>query len=285
MFYTYSEILNFEFYISPAKIVTFKLYVHMKFDLDTVHEAAIEIAQKGGEYTLKYFNKKFDIKRKADDSPVTVADRETETIMREEIISRFPDHGIVGEEHEDRNEESHVQWILDPIDGTKSFIHGVPLYTTLVGVVVDKEPVIGIIYAPVLDEFCEAARGKGARLNGEVCSVRSCEKLSEASFMSTDVYTSAGFGYGDAFNALLQRTRFHRTWGDAYGHMLVATGRADLMFDPVLRIWDAAPLLTVLREAGGIFCDTEGKETIESGNGFSCSRELLPEVLRVFDTE
>lgn len=254
----------------------------MNFDLDTIHEAAKEIAKKGGSYTLKYFNKSFDVERKTDDSPVTVADRETESIMRKEIQKRFPEHGIVGEEYDDHNTESSVQWILDPIDGTKSFIHGVPLYTTLIGVVVDKEPVVGIIYAPALNEFCEAAKGKGARLNGKPCSVRSCDDLSEASFMSTDVYTSEKFNYGDAFQTLIEKTCLHRTWGDAYGHMLVATGRADLMFDPILSIWDAAPLLTVLSEAGGIFCDTNGNETIESGNGFSCCRELLPEVLNVF---
>lgn len=256
----------------------------MNFDLDSVHKAAKEIAKKGGDHTLNYFNKSFDIERKSDDTPVTVADREAESLMREEINNRFPHHGIIGEEHGNENEESPVQWILDPIDGTKSFIHGVPLYTTLIGVVVDEEPVVGIIYAPVLDEFCDAAKGKGARLNGISCSVRSCNNLGKASFMSTDCYTSANFGYDQAFETLVDKTHIHRTWGDAYGHMLVATGRADLMFDPVLSIWDAAPLLTVLREAGGIFCDTKGNETIESGNGFSCSRELLPEVLEVFES-
>lgn len=258
------------------------LYVHMNFDLDTVHRAAKKIAKQGGDHTLKYFNKPVEVERKADDSPVTVADREAETLMREAIEERFPEHGIVGEEHGNKNEDSPVQWILDPIDGTKSFIHGVPLYTTLIGVVVEKEPVVGIIYAPALNEFCDAARGKGARLNGKKCSVHPCTDLSAASFMSTDVYTSDHFGYGNVFKTLVDKTRLHRTWGDAYGHMLVATGRADLMFDPIMSIWDAAPLLTVLREAGGVFCDTKGNETIESGNGFSCCRELLPEVLNVF---
>jgi myo-inositol-1(or 4)-monophosphatase len=256
----------------------------MNFDLNTVHKAAIEIAKKGGEHTLNYFNKSFAVERKADDSPVTVADREAESIMRKEITSRFPGHGVVGEEHDDHNTESSVQWILDPIDGTKSFIHGVPLYTTLIGVVVEDEPVIGIIYAPALDELCDAAKGKGARLNGEICNVRPCDDLAKASFMTTDCYTSAKFNYGNAFEALIDKTRIHRTWGDAYGHMLVATGRADLMFDPILNIWDAAPLLTILQEAGGIFSDTKGNETIESGNGFSCSHELLPEVLEVFES-
>lgn len=254
----------------------------MNFDLDTIHQAAIEIAQKGGAHTLNYFKKTFDVELKSDDSPVTLADRETETIMREEIIKRFPDHGIIGEEHGNENEESKVQWILDPIDGTKSFIHGVPLYTTLIGVVVEQKPLVGVIYAPALNELCDAAQDKGTRLNGEKCKVRRCEDLTNASFMSTDVYTSAKFNYGNAFETLVEKTRIHRTWGDAYGHMLVATGRADLMFDPVLSIWDAAPLLTVLQEAGGVFCDTSGNETIESGNGFSCSRSLLPDILEVF---
>lgn len=254
----------------------------MNFDLESIHEAAIEIAKKGGDHTLNYFNKSYDVERKSDNSPVTIADREAESIMREAIAERFPDHGIIGEEHGRSNEASSVQWILDPIDGTKSFIHGVPLYTTLIGVVVDKQPVVGIIYAPALDELCEAARGNGARLNGEPCRVRPCDELSKASFMSTDAYTAAKFNNGDAFDALLEKTRIHRTWGDAYGHMLVATGRADLMFDPVLNIWDAAPLLTILQEAGGVFCDTAGNETIESGNGFSCGCELLPQVLEVF---
>ena len=250
--------------------------------MDTIHRAAIDIARKGGQHTLTYFNQSLEVERKDDDSPVTIADRQAEEIMREAITGEFPDHGIIGEEHGRTNEESPVQWILDPIDGTKSFIHGVPLYTTLVGIVVDGEPVAGVIYAPALDELCEAAKGKGARLNGDRCRVRPCRELSKASFMSTDVYTFEEFGYGAAFEALLKQSRIHRTWGDAYGHMLVATGRADLMFDPILSIWDAAPMGIILREAGGVFADTDGKETIETGNGFSCSRELLPEVLEVF---
>lgn len=254
----------------------------MKFDLDKLHESAIEIARKGGDHTLKYFRRKFDVERKEDDSPVTVADREAETIMREAIEAAFPEHGIVGEEFGTVREESPVQWILDPIDGTKSFIHGVPLYTTLVGVVVEEQPVVGVIYAPVRDELCEAARDKGTRLNGRGCRVRECESLSGATFLSTDVTTHRTVGLEDAFEGLLESTRLHRTWGDAYGHMMVATGRADIMFDPILSIWDAAPLLTIVREAGGVFSDIRGVETIQTGNGISCSTGIQEEVLSFF---
>lgn len=256
----------------------------MEFDLDAIHKSAIEIAKEGGVHTLKYFNQSVEVERKSDDSPVTVADREAESIMRESITKKFPDHGIIGEEHGRTNESSVIQWILDPIDGTKSFIHGVPLYTTLIGVVVDGQPVCGVIYAPVLNELCEAAKGKGARLNDQECSVRECDDLSEATFLSTDAYTAVEYDFGAAFDSLMEQTRLHRTWGDAYGHMMVATGRADIMFDPILSIWDAAPMQTILSEAGGVFCDTTGKETIESGNGISCSRPLLPEVLKVFES-
>lgn len=254
----------------------------MNFDLTTLHEAAIEIARKGGGHTLQYFKNSVEVEFKKDDSPVTVADRETEKLMRSEIEEQFPGHGIVGEEFENRNPESDIQWILDPIDGTLSFIHGVPFYTTLIGVTYKGDPKVGVIYAPALDELCEGAEGRGTRLNGEPCFVRSNENLSEASFLSTDVTTPAEFSYDDAFSELLASTRVHRTWGDAYGHMMVATGRADLMFDPVLNIWDAAPLLTVVREAGGIFSDTSGRETIETGNGFSCSKALYPSVIEIF---
>lgn len=257
----------------------------MKFDLEAIHKVAIEIARIGGKHTLKYFGKPIDIERKHDDSPVTAADREAEQLMRDEISSRFPEHGILGEEHGRIHPESSVQWILDPIDGTKSFIHGVPLYTTLVGVLVDEKPMSGVIYAPALDELCEAGKGKGARLNGETCSVRQCKKLSKATFLSTDGTTASEFGFGEAFRVLLKKTRLNRTWGDAYGHMLVATGRADIMFDPVLNIWDAAPLLTIMREAGGVFSDVHGEETIQTGNGISCSRELLPKVLEILKKE
>lgn len=255
----------------------------MKFDLNAFHQFAIEVAKLGGKQTLKHFKQSVDVERKSDDSPVTIADREVEMMMREAIIKRFPDHGIVGEEFDRKNEDSLVQWILDPIDGTKSFIHGIPLYTTLIGVLVKGEPVVGIIYAPALNELCEAARGKGARLNGEICHVRKCTDLSEATFLSTSVSMPSKANYKEAFGTLVEKSRIHRTWGDAYGHMMVAAGRADLMFDPVLNIWDAAPLLTIMQEAGGKFCDTSGKETIQSGNGFSCSRSLLPEVLTLFN--
>ncbi|MCG8373783.1 MAG: inositol monophosphatase family protein [Balneolales bacterium] len=244
---------------------------------------AIDIARIGGNHTLKYFKKDFEVISKEDDSPVTIADRETEQIIRREILKRYPDHGIIGEEFGKTNPESNIQWVLDPIDGTKSFIHGVPFYTTLIGIMIDNEPVVGIINAPALDELCAAGIGLGATYNGEPCSVRDTNELSEATFLVTEIRRFQEIGMEPLFQDLLANTKLHRTWGDAYGHMMVAIGRADLMFDPLLNIWDAAALLPIMKESGGIFSDTNGAETIHSGNGFSTSKALFPKVKAIFE--
>mgnify|MGYP006292688975 CR=1 FL=1 len=129
--------------------------------LNELLKAATEISRIGGDHTLKYFRKGVKVERKGDESPVTIADRETEEIMRKEIKHRFPDHGIIGEEFDPENEDSDIQWILDPIDGTKSFIHGIPLYTNLIGITIKGKPQIGIIHAPAMNELCAAAIGQG----------------------------------------------------------------------------------------------------------------------------
>ena len=246
-------------------------------------DAAIEIARIGGEHTLKYFKKDINIISKEDDSPVTIADRETEQVMRREIQNRFPDHGIIGEEYGQTNEESNITWVLDPIDGTKSFIHGVPFYTTLIGVLIDDEPVVGIINAPALDELCAAGIGLGATLNGEPCRVSETKDLNEATFLMTEIDRFRLMGQQELFQELLDRTKLHRTWGDAYGHMMVAIGRADLMYDPELNIWDAAALLPVVKESGGVFSDVNGKQTIHSGNGYSTNELLYPQLKKIFE--
>ena len=246
-------------------------------------DAATDIARIGGNHTLNYFKKDFEVISKEDDSPVTIADRETEQIIRREILKRYPDHGIIGEEFGKTNPESNIQWVLDPIDGTKSFIHGVPFYTTLIGIMIDNEPVVGIINAPALDELCAAGIGLGATYNGQPCSVTDTTELSEAAFLVTEIRKFQEIGMESLFQDLLARTKLHRTWGDAYGHMMVAIGRADLMFDPLLNIWDAAALLPIMKESGGIFSDTNGVETIHSGNGFSTNKALFPKVKAILE--
>lgn len=232
-------------------------------------DLAIKFAHIGGNHTLKYFRKGLEVIRKTDHSPVTIADKEAEWIIREQILAHFPDHGIIGEEHGVVNPDANIKWILDPIDGTISFIHGIPLYTTLIGVLVDDVPVAGVIYAPALDEMCAGSAETGTLLNGVSVRVRDCNELSDATLITTDRKNIRKYGFEPAIDELSRLVRVDRTWGDAYGHMMVATGRADVMFDPILNIWDAAALMPVLEGAGGHFLDVHGNANINTGNGIS----------------
>jgi len=255
----------------------------MDFHLDTLRKAAVEIAGIGGDSTLKFFKKSFDLQFKDDQSPVTNADRNAEMLMREAIKSRYPDHGIIGEEFGRENENADVVWVLDPIDGTQSFIHGIPFYTTLIGILVRNHPEVGVIYAPALSEMVSAATGTGCYLNREKTRVRDCSRLQDATFLTTDMEHVFKYGHSESFRKLLDRTRIHRTWGDAYGHMMVATGRADIMFDPILNLWDAAALMPIVKEAGGSYFDIKGEETIHSGSAISANPKLKDEFLSFFE--
>jgi myo-inositol-1(or 4)-monophosphatase len=255
----------------------------MNFNIEELLEYAIRFTKKAGDHTLQYFNQKLAVEYKGDNSPVTRADREAELILRDQIMDAFPDHGILGEEFGVHNPDAAVQWILDPVDGTLSFIHGIPLYTTLVGVVIHGDPQIGIVYAPALNEMADAAVGLGARLNGSSISVRKCDDLSKATLLTTDIKNIKTYGFESAHTRLMEATHIHRTWGDAYGHMMVATGRADIMIDPILNIWDAAPLTPLLREAGGIFMNKLGVEDMRAGHGISTSIQLRDQVLKCIE--
>ena len=224
-------------------------------------DAAMSFARLGGRLSLDWFRRvDLAVERKADESPVTVADRAVETAVREAISRRFPDHAVVGEEFGGRLGESSHEWIIDPIDGTKSFIRGVPLYTTLVALVVDGTPEVGVVYCPPTGEMVAAARGCGAWDEyGRPVRVSGRETLEEAWFLTTDP--------ADLYQreprwtrGLLESTLSVRTWADAYGYMLVARGDADLIIDPIMSPWDIAPLGVVIREAGGTFSDIDGAD-------------------------
>lgn len=191
----------------------------------------------------------------------------------------MPDHGILGEEFGETRPGSDVRWILDPIDGTKSFVHGVPLYGVLIGVEIEGEPSIGVAHFPALRETVVAGRGLGARFNGRACAVSATSDLRRALLLTTDAGAVATGPISDGWRALSNRVSYSRTWGDAYGHMLVATGRADIMVDPELSPWDAAPLLTIVSEAGGRFTTVGGNATIHGGSGVSTNGVLHDEAL------
>lgn len=248
---------------------------------------ALNVAREASALILNYYQSTtLEVESKRDSSPVTEADRQTELLIRERLASSFPDDAILGEEFPDKAGTSGFRWILDPIDGTKSFIHGVPLFGTLIGVEFESECVIGVVRFPPLNEVIYAARGSGAWWQiGESAPRRACVSsvtaLSDATFCMTNPSRWIDTGHEQALKALLNSVQLSRGWGDCYGHMLVATGRAEIMIDPALNAWDAAALKPILEEAGGQFVDWNGEPTIHSGNGISVVPALKDAVLAI----
>jgi histidinol-phosphatase len=246
-------------------------------------ELARLAAREAGQLTLRYFRSDtLAVELKQDQSPVTIADRQAEQLLRERIAERFPHDAILGEEFPEQPGTSGYRWILDPIDGTKSFIRGVPLYGTLVGVEHESRSTIGVIYIPALEECLYAATGGGAwyergHAAPERAQVSKRTSLAEALVCSSDTRFPAA--RREAYDRLQQAAGVSRTWGDCYGYLLVATGRAEVMVDPIMNVWDAAAIQPILMEAGGTFTDWQGRPTIYSGDGIATNGHVLAEVL------
>jgi histidinol phosphatase-like enzyme (inositol monophosphatase family) len=241
---------------------------------------AAALAEEAGQITLRYFRSGVAVETKSDASPVTIADRETEQFIRDRIIATYPDHGILGEEHGEVNAGARWRWIVDPIDGTQSFIHGVPLYTTLIALECSGDMVAGVIHCPPQAETVAAAVGYGCAWNGQPCRVSDTASLDEARLNVTD--------YADLLRrkpkfaaALLGRVRMARGWADAYSYLLVATGRADLAVDPVMSLWDCAPLKPIIEEAGGVYTDFDGAPSLHTGSSLASNGKLHAELLEL----
>lgn len=244
---------------------------------------AADAAYIAGRRTLAYFNAEVAVEHKPDDTPVTRADREAEQVIRDRVARFFPDHAIVGEEQGETKGNPDYKWVIDPIDGTKSFIHGVPLYGVLIGVEVRGRPSVGVIYCPGTDELVAAADGLGCTWNGRTARVSSVDKLQDATLLSGSI--TRALARSDAYGKLASRVKLNRGWGDAYGYLLVATGRAEVMLDPAINPWDCAPLPPILREAGGRFTTWAGEETIWGPDGCATNGALNEQVLAVLRAE
>jgi histidinol phosphatase-like enzyme (inositol monophosphatase family) len=241
----------------------------------------MEIAQEAGAVTLEFFGTVLASDTKGDGTPVTDADRNAERLLRERIEARFPQHGILGEEFGETNPGASFRWILDPIDGTRSFIRGVPLFGVLIGIEIDGEPAVGVAHFPALRETVGAALGEGCTWNGRRARVSSVSALSEAAALTTDPAELLSGPAAAGWDHLVRETSLARTWGDCYGHILVATGRAEIMVDPILSPWDAAPFVPILTEAGGRFTDREGSPRSDGGSGVSTNGILHERVLNL----
>ena len=241
-----------------------------------------QLAYSAGKITLQYYNKGIEHDLKADETPVTAADKAAEEFVRREIEKTYPSHAIVGEEYgEKAGEGNPFRWIVDPIDGTKSFIKGVPFYSVLIGLEIEGISRVGAVCFPALDEVLYAADGLGAWCNGKRVHVSEVKDMKKAVF----VYTSwAGFRTRkrlDVFENLHRDCFFGRGWSDAYGYYLVATGRAEIMLDPSVKIWDVAPYPPIFREAGGFLGSWEGEEGHTHGEGLAVNAALKRKVLKL----
>tara|TARA_B100000073_G_C23730075_1_gene570557 strand:+ start:174 stop:950 length:777 start_codon:yes stop_codon:yes gene_type:complete len=250
-------------------------------DLDLL-TFAVNTAKEAGELTLKYF-KTTDlvVEGKGDGTPVTEADRDAERLMRTLIHKSFPNDTIKGEEEPDLIGTSERSWVLDPIDGTMSFIHGVPLYGNLISMEDEYGPAIGVINIPVLGECIFAGRGRGCYFNDELTQV------SESTTLDGSCIVTSGVDYWpstEILNQFVQNGAVIRTWGDAYGYVLVATGRADAMIDPIVNHWDVAPMLTIFPEAGGIFSDFSGAFTASGGNALATNPNLYTSIISMLNS-
>jgi histidinol phosphatase-like enzyme (inositol monophosphatase family) len=242
-------------------------------------EFAIDAAWQAGRSTLAHYQTGVPVERKRDQSVVTIADRTAEQLIRRLIAARFPDHAIVGEEFGGEANHTSHRWIIDPIDGTTTFVRGVPFYGVLIALEIDGVPRVGVSYFPALDEMVSAATGLGCRWNGRPVRVSTITSLAEA----TVVYTDAAHvqaRLGENWRGLMSETAVQRGWGDCYGHALVATGRADIMLDPRMNPWDCAALIPILQEAGGRFTDWRGRVVTDGGDAVSSNGALHDQVLQ-----
>jgi myo-inositol-1(or 4)-monophosphatase len=251
-------------------------------------EFAESTAREAGKLTLKYFQTDgAKPEFKGDDTPVTIADKEAEQLIRSKIQAAYPDHEIVGEEYGESagtGAKSSYRWIIDPIDGTKSFVRGVPLYGVLIALEIDGKVEVGCACFPALNEMVSGATGIGAFWNGKPCSVSEERDLDRAVCAHIDTAYIDKAGKGEAWKRLQQAVYYNAGWCDAYGYLLVATGRVEIMLDPVMAVWDCGPFPPILKEAGGYFGDWHGNEgKIDAGEALATNASLKDEVVKVLE--
>ena len=246
---------------------------------------ALDAVRKAGQSTLKHFQSGVVVEYKSDASPVTVADKNAEAILRLAISEAYPGETILGEE-QGLTGSGNTRWIIDPIDGTKSFICGVPLYATLLSYEVDGEPILGVSYFPALDEMVYAEQGQGCFLNDKQVHVTS-RTTTKGGFLACGGPNSmVKYGRWKPFEELSSHAVATRTWSDAYGHCLVATGRVDAMIDPVVSRWDLSAIKIIVEEAGGRFTDFRGENPFDRGDigleAISSNGLVHDELLKVY---
>ena len=248
-------------------------------DWQSYKDFIVELAEKSGDLIRPYFaNHDLAIELKTDQTPVTAADRAAEALLREAIGKRFPAHGIVGEEYGVDRPDAELVWVLDPIDGTVSFVAGSPLFGTLIALLHEGRPVLGAIHLPLLRQLC-LGDGVSTTLNGRPTRTRTGRGIDAATLLTTDLLTPARYQDGAAFEALTRRVALLRTWGDCYGYFQLATGWADIACDVTMKAWDVAALIPVIRGAGGVISDWQGGDPVDADSIVATTSAALHEAV------
>lgn len=241
---------------------------------ESLLQASAEVARLAGDVALRFFRSDVRVETKGDGSPVTVADREAEHVAREWLAQRFPLDGILGEEHGTERGDAARRWIIDPIDGTASFVRGVPLWGTLIAVAAGDDVLAGAAYFPATGELIAAAPGEGCWWNDARCQVSPVASLTAATVLTSDESFRRDPRRRMAWERLAKQSAMSRSWGDCYGYLLVATGRAEVMADAKVQPWDTAPFLPIIEEAGGVFTDWSGARTAFGGDMIATNAAL-----------
>lgn len=234
--------------------------------MDTILTAAIDAAKAAGEVALHYFRTNLTVETKADRTPVTRADRECESKIVEMLAARFPEIGFLGEEHGERLGSRNARWIIDPIDGTKNFIRGIPFFATLIGLEEDGEITAGVMYAPALNDLLYARKGQGAFANGRQVRVSEVDNLRDAMLIHGGLKDLKIRPCWPSFLQLVDATGRQRGFGDALGHSVVICGQAEVALEPEIKPWDVAATKIIVTEAGGRYSDFAGSPSIYTGS-------------------
>lgn len=236
------------------------------------------LASESSQIIKSYFRSDFLVETKVDLSPVTIADKLAEEKMRSLIMMQYPEHGIIGEEFGNENPDAEYVWVLDPIDGTKSFISGALSFGTLIGLMKNGEPVLGVINHPILNEFL-IGDNETALLNDKQVKIKTVNKLSEATLLTTDHLNIKKYQNYQKFEELVSQVKLYRNWGDCYGYYLLSTGYADIMIDPIMSVWDTMALIPIVRGAGGIITDFQGNDPANGNSIVASSPGLHAKVI------
>jgi histidinol-phosphatase len=254
-------------------------------DWSARYETAVAVAQKAGRLALGYFDQGLAVEWKSDQSPVTRADREAERLLRTALLEAYPNDAFLGEESGGHKGTSGFRWIIDPIDGTRSFVRNIPIWATLVGLEYNDEPIAGVCVLPAMNQTFRALRGEGAYRDDRRIRVSDVGEMSEAMMFYSSISWFVEAGKRDEFLNLAVQTQRQRGFGDFYGHILVAQGSGEFMVEHGVHSWDVAALLPIVEEAGGRFSDWNGMRSIHTTDVIASNSRLHEEALRLLRGE